>query len=468
MKTKKVLRMICAFALCFAIAASGAVFGFASSNAGLSSLSLGDIVFTPEFSSDITAYSANVPYSTVSVTVTPAAADNGVVTVKDIAITGITPFVTVELSEGENTIPVVVTSEDGSATKTYTITVTRQAAEDSADLSGLSLSSGTLYPEFSSDVTEYKANVENAVESITVTPTAEQPTATVKIGDAVIEAGSSSLPLALNEGENLIAVNVTAQNGNIKVYNITVTREKPADFTDADLTSITLSCGNLAPDFIREVTSYTAAVPSDTEQVEITPTAANTNAVITVNGVGLVDGKANISLAEDKTDAAIVVTLGEVTKTYSITITKQPEETSTAGSVDLKSINLAHIKLKDNPNMTDFTVSVPYAREKIMLIPKAVDKNAVITINGAPFTTRNTNGGNVRLNVGENKVLIVVTNGDASKTYTVTIIREENKKSDKSVKDNNHGKNGAQPAAPGKSAKSHQSGKAQHQNSKKK
>lgn len=86
-----------------------------SSNTYLSSLSLSDGKI--KFDKDTTEYSLSVPYSTT---------DMEVLTVVDDEKSTITVSGNTDLVVGENTITVLVTSENG-ATRTYTITVMREA-----------------------------------------------------------------------------------------------------------------------------------------------------------------------------------------------------------------------------------------------------------------------------------------------------------------------------------------------------
>jgi|UPI000484D6B8 hypothetical protein len=106
-----------------------------------------------------------------------------------------------------------------------------------ANLSGLVLSSGTLSPTFASGTTAYTATVSNATSTITVTPTRNEPNATIQArvnGDsyATVTSGTASSLLALNVGSNTIDVVVTAQNGSTtKTYTTTVTRAIPPTST---------------------------------------------------------------------------------------------------------------------------------------------------------------------------------------------------------------------------------------------
>ena len=94
-----------------------------------------------------------------------------------------------------------------------------------ADMSNLVLSSGTLSPAFASATTSYSVNVASSVTSITVTPTAADTTATIKVNNVTVVSGTASGAINLNVGANIITTIVTAQDGTTtKQYTVTVTR----------------------------------------------------------------------------------------------------------------------------------------------------------------------------------------------------------------------------------------------------
>lgn len=96
---------------------------------------------------------------------------------------------------------------------------------DNAELSGLTTSTGSFVPAFSSGTTVYAANVPNEVTSMSVTPTAAQTHATIKVNGVVVASGTTSDPMNLAVGTSSINVSVTAQDGTTtKTYVLTVTR----------------------------------------------------------------------------------------------------------------------------------------------------------------------------------------------------------------------------------------------------
>jgi hypothetical protein len=100
-----------------------------SSNADLSGLSLSAGILTPAFAAATTSYTASVANAVASITVTPTSADgNATITVNGNAVTSGNPSGSIALSVGANVITTVVTAQDATTTKTYTVTVTRAAA----------------------------------------------------------------------------------------------------------------------------------------------------------------------------------------------------------------------------------------------------------------------------------------------------------------------------------------------------
>ncbi|OMD37089.1 S-layer homology domain-containing protein, partial [Paenibacillus odorifer] len=99
-----------------------------STNADISSLTLSRGSLTPTFASGTTSYTASVANSVSSITATPTLAEAGAsVKVNGTAVTSGTASGAIPLAEGVNPITIEVTAADGT-TKTYTVTMTREAA----------------------------------------------------------------------------------------------------------------------------------------------------------------------------------------------------------------------------------------------------------------------------------------------------------------------------------------------------
>ncbi len=265
----------------------------------LTDLFLDNASLSPVFAKDQLNYSSYVDYSVDSVRITATAANSEAeITVNDSIVNSGQESETLPLWEGVNIIPVVVTSFDES--KTYYISITRQRQPQSepqskplpsnAELISLSFSSGTLSPVFSSNTTEYTANVENKVDSITVTPIAADNSATIKVNGIPVTSGSASGSIGLNIGPNAINVTIITENGLSKTYNISVIRKEadtPTPELSSDATLSSLECdGKLSPAFDPAITTYTTSV-SITELTEfyVAPFTNDSNATVMVNGI---------------------------------------------------------------------------------------------------------------------------------------------------------------------------------------
>jgi hypothetical protein len=115
-------------------------------------------------------------------------------------------------------------ASDGKNTATVNVSVTILSSE--ATLSGLTSSNGELSPEFKPGTTRYTMNVKQDIDSIRLTPTATDSNATVKINGKLFTSGQTSEFLPLHFGNNSIAIEVMAQNGQKTTYTIMVTRLK--------------------------------------------------------------------------------------------------------------------------------------------------------------------------------------------------------------------------------------------------
>ncbi|WP_018614670.1 cadherin-like beta sandwich domain-containing protein [Segetibacter koreensis] len=324
----------------------------ASSNANLSNLSISSGTLTPVFASGTTSYTASVANSITSVSLTPTVADaTATVTVNGVVVTSGNASGAIALNVGSNTITTAVTAGDGTTTKTYTITVIR-AASSNANLSNLSISSGTLAPVFTSGTTSYTASVANSVTSLTITPTVSDATATVTVNGVAVTSGNASGAIALNVGSNTITTAVTAGDGTTtKTYTITVTR---AASSNANLSNLSISSGTLTPIFASGTTSYTASVANSITSLTITPTVADATATVTVNETAVTSGSASsIPLSVGSNTIAVVVSSQDGTKnTYTLTITREistPSVPNLTKSTDLGMSDTDNITSNSTP-----------------------------------------------------------------------------------------------------------------------
>lgn len=109
------------------------------------------------------------------------------------------------------------------------------AQSSNANLSGLTASNSTsqdgmfsalaLAPSFSADSTRYTATVPITITHAKVTPTAAHTAATITVNGASVTSGSTSTWIELDNGYNYIAIQVTAEDGTKKTYNVIIHRQ---------------------------------------------------------------------------------------------------------------------------------------------------------------------------------------------------------------------------------------------------
>ena len=160
------------------------------------------------------------------------------------------------------------------------------------DLSGLTLSDGSLNPVFAAATTDYEASVANSVASVRVTPEVKDPSATVTVEGVRVRSGSASRAIPLAAGvPKTISVVVTAQDGvATTTYTISVTRQPSSDAT---LSGLSLSDGSLNPVFHPYNTEYEAKVAKSVASVRVTPRVNHQGATVTVEGVRVRSGSAS-------------------------------------------------------------------------------------------------------------------------------------------------------------------------------
>jgi uncharacterized repeat protein (TIGR02543 family) len=98
-------------------------------------------------------------------------------------------------------------------------------ASSNANLSSMSISGLTLSPSFDPGTVYYTASVANGVTLVTVTPIISDSNAKVKVNGTAVTGGQSSEEISLNVGNNMISVEVTAQDDiSMQTYTVNVTR----------------------------------------------------------------------------------------------------------------------------------------------------------------------------------------------------------------------------------------------------
>ncbi len=200
-----------------------------------------------------------------------------------------------------------------------------------------------------------------AIDDLEVAPYASPPTITTLAPTSGPEAGGTSVVItgtqltgatAVSFGatpatgftvDSATQITATAPAGSGTV-NVTVTTPGgtsatgPADqyvyqmlSSNADLSDLILSHATLTPTFSTGTLTYGAAVEHAINQLTVTPSAADTGATVTVNGVQVPPGTASAPITLNVGDNIITVQVtaadGTTQKTYVVTANRAPQQT---------------------------------------------------------------------------------------------------------------------------------------------
>ena len=404
-----------------------------NTNANLSALTVNPGELTPAFNANVTDYTVNVASQISTITISATAANSRAT----VAGTGVR-----SLNVGNNTISVTVTAQNGTVQKTYTITVTRAAPGNIANLSALSVNRGTLTPAFDAAITDYNVDVDNNTASITVQATTEDASATVT-GTGVH---------SLITGINTLRVEVTAADQTTKkTYTITVVRApaisadpyEPNDTPDQasvlpvlfldDAATVKTTGANFHTD--TDVDYYKIDLPSG-YQYKITARLhdswdSNDGNTYTVDAVFRysMDGDTWTEWFDDvMTDNITIPNGGTVyfhavpyftgyMGTYLLDITMVRSLIEGYNNADLSSLSVSPATLTPAFNAATTVYTVHADNSVTGITVSATPVNPCATVTGTGIHS---------LDVGSNIISVAVTaqDGKTGKTYSIVVIRE--------------------------------------------
>lgn len=261
-----------------------------SSDATLKSLDMSGFILTPRFNPNVDYYEIKVQNQVDGLKVTAIPNDEKA-TVKVIGNLGWE-------AGKKNPVRIIVTAEDGSQ-KTYTVNVERKTAGDTTNsgtqkssdnhLKSLSVGQGTLSPSFDKDVHNYNITVPNEITKLDLSAITNHSGAKTNI------TGNSNFQV----GMNVVNIEVTAEDGSLRIYTINVTRSSKS--SENELGTLTLGGGaTLSPAFDPDVYEYDVTVPSGVDKLDITAKASNSKSKVEIIG--------NEDLKEGKTPVLVKVT----------------------------------------------------------------------------------------------------------------------------------------------------------------
>ncbi len=181
-------------------------------------------------------------------------------------------------------------------------------------LKSLTVSVGTLKPEFYRETYEY--NIDNIIENeIEVLAEAED--------DKAVVNGTGTI--ALNEGKNIINIEVIAENSQVRTYTINVNKKENLKESDLRLKTLEIQTineknefKNVNIDFEKDKFNYSLDVEDDITDLSILPTVEKEGIIFEITGdKNLLEGDNEVKIVLTKQDDTAVRTI------YTINVNKK-------------------------------------------------------------------------------------------------------------------------------------------------
>jgi len=322
---------------------------------------------------------------------------------------------TVNLAVGSNSFDVVVEAENG-VQRTYTITVNRKSNNTKlASLSVTSTPQGTLSPAFSESASGYTYTYDVSATQITVAATVKDTgKAKIAIVDVSTDAGATGTPQLNSATENFsnlvtkVSVIVTAEDGTVATYPITLSRGKS---TNTYLSSLSLSETSLNETFVKTTRTYTATVASNVTSVTVNAVAEDAPRAT----IKSITGNTSLQFGNN----SIVITVkaeSGLEEAYTINVTREKSNVATLDDLTIDGTTISGF----NKNTFTYTIpgSVDYSKDSVQIGTTKTDTNATVT----------GDTGTVSLTTGTNTITIRVTaqNGVDYHDYVITMERDKN------------------------------------------
>ncbi len=195
------------------------------------------------------------------------------------------------------------------------LTTTKPVEEEksnNANLKSLEVDNQELVPSFSTNTVAYTMQVANTITELNIKAEPEDEKATVSI------QGNKNL----KEGENLVTISVSAEDGTVKIYEIQVTRLKEMTL---GLASLKIEDTNIDKQFKSDLYQYEITIKEKT-QLEIEAVANDEKATVEIIG--------NENLEEGENVITIIVTSQDGNEKVTYQIKAKKLATNIAGTTE--------------------------------------------------------------------------------------------------------------------------------------
>ena len=305
--------------------------------------------------------------------------------------------------------------------KGYTYKCIKNSGEATANLklSSLSVSTGSLTPNFSA--TNFTYATSTTSDNVNISATLQDP-----INSSFL-SGYGPRNVKLNYGLN--NVYIKTKNGSARLeYLIKITRSDTRS-SNNKLSSLSVDKGELSPKFNANVINYNVKVSEDTEEI-------NVGAELSDSGASFVSGfgprKVNLNRGSNRVQVKVKAQGGSV-RVYTINVVRGEETTPSGGgesggdnpsptpsgetSALLKDLKLSYGVITFDPNVFDYNVVVEYEVAGIDVTYEKQDESDIVDVSGGES-----------LNVGDLNIItikVATPTGSKVNTYSIYVERKE-------------------------------------------
>ncbi|MBV1907934.1 MAG: cadherin-like beta sandwich domain-containing protein [Kangiellaceae bacterium] len=301
---------------------------------------------------------------------------------------------------------------------------------ENTEFVSLTVSEGSLSPEFTAAGTQYSVDVENSIETLQITATLDASTTSLMINGSAASSGVASSLIPLSVGNNPIDVVVTAESGASRTITITVNRAEPVELS-VFLTSLQLSNIAFMPEFDRAGIEYFATVTATTESTIITAVAEDPNATLVYGSQSAVEsGQSSEPIQLDIGENFLAVEVHSADdsgiKAYYIQVTREAPSLSDNALLSGLLVSAGDLAPSFVSQTFNYDVAVPNEVDSIVFTPTSADNNAVISISNVSILS-GSESESFSLNVGGNgfEIEVDAEDGEGSETYIITVMRGE-------------------------------------------
>ncbi|MGB4067170.1 MAG: cadherin-like beta sandwich domain-containing protein, partial [Nitrospira sp.] len=277
-------------------------------------------------------------------------------------------------------------------------------------------------PSFRSGTTRYTAQVGSGTARVSITATLQDPTATLNVdGQGSISGQARAIDLGDPGSSKDITIVVTAPNGSLKSYLVTVVRAALGG--NFNLGKLTVSPGTLDPSFKASTTRYTVNVGSGTDRVMVTATPQESSSTLQVNGQVANSGQARTIDLQDPglpTDIEVLV-IAQNGSRQPYVITMNRAALSADNNLSALTVSPGTLAPAFDSDQLTYTVEVATGVTSVNVAATKSDPNAVIS-EDIP------NGGQANIpldgpGTSKNVSIIVTAPNGTAKTYGITVHR---------------------------------------------